>query len=67
MMNDEEWRKAHAIEQQAKEPVELAHVVLLLTSNEKAKREAGKEIVRAWKKGALFASHYRPCEEVKKP
>lgn len=62
-MNDEEWREAHSLEQQAKEPVEMAHALLLLTSPLKAKRERGKEMVRGWKKGAALSAHYRPGQE----
>lgn len=61
-MTDEEWREAHAIEAQAREPVEMALALLLLTSPLKVKRERGKEMVRGWKKGAILSAHYRPGE-----
>lgn len=61
-MNHEEWMKAHAIEQHAKEPVELALAVLLLTSSLKTERERGKEMARSWKKAAKLSAHYRPGE-----
>lgn len=61
-MTDEEWRKAHAIEVYAKEPVELALAVLLLTSSLKTERERGKEMARGWKKAAIRGDYYRGSE-----
>lgn len=66
-MTHEEWVKAHAIEQHAKEPVELALAVLLLTSANKAERERGKEMARGWKKAAMRGAHYNPASFGEKP
>lgn len=66
-MTHDEWVKAHAIEQHAKEPVELALAVLLMTSANKAERERGKEMARGWKRAAAKSDYYRPGQTEEKP